>query len=624
MEPVSHIDRRHHESGSDGTHPPQNPQNQAHSTDSNTIATSTFRNSPVDSPPQPDGTGKTPTKVTCIQIHTDNKGRWEGWGTSLAWWANSAGRSSFQQWYVDLFFSLQENLPAVPTHAGNNNHNSPSKGDEHGLPGLGLNIVRYNIGGGGREGDNPIRPEKRPHSIPAYRHIEGFWVAKHHNDHKDVDGPAMAENKTPASPPHPPDTEVWDWLRDSNQLSLLLAACQQTRTTLDKDRPATSPSITHVEFFSNAPEWWMMDTLSSAGGRLAPPYRRDFARYLAQVTKYALDNWDLKIPHTCISLSPFNEPSAGWWNYPKNQEGCNMSRQEQCEILGYVREELDSCGLESVTIAASDENTVRSALKTLEYFKEQTQTVSGRSVRVSDLIGKVNVHAYENGTNPCRDNKGRQALREAVSPSQKIWMSECGDNDGSGMNLAQTIVEDINHLRPCAWVYWQPLEPPSSGGWGLINGHCDVPLDGISESKRAQPTFVQNKFFVFAQFTRFIRPGFVILGSSDDYSVVAYDSDSRRLVIVTVVLARRPKPTGWIFVPKIKTNANKKKKRRLVDYDLRAMSHVGCSSASVFMTSGHDHAVRLKKSIVRVSEKSCSFEIEKNAVYTTVFEDITL
>ena len=54
-------------------------------------------------------------------------GSWEGWGTSLAWWANVFGdRDDF----ADIFFTTKS-----VTYNGKS------------LPGLGLNIARYNLGG---------------------------------------------------------------------------------------------------------------------------------------------------------------------------------------------------------------------------------------------------------------------------------------------------------------------------------------------------------------------------------------------------------------------------------------------------------------------------------------------
>ncbi|QYR19242.1 RICIN domain-containing protein [Paenibacillus sp. sptzw28] len=68
---------------------------------------------------------------------------WEGWGTTLAWWANTVGDASdtIKNQYADRLFSLDS--------------------------GLGFNIIRYNIGGG----ENPAYPDHMEYRarIPGFK-----------------------------------------------------------------------------------------------------------------------------------------------------------------------------------------------------------------------------------------------------------------------------------------------------------------------------------------------------------------------------------------------------------------------------------------------------------------------
>jgi galactan endo-1,6-beta-galactosidase len=343
---------------------------------------------------------------------------------------------------------------------------------EYNLPGLGLNIARYNIGGGG-DGDPGEDPSPR---VPWYRKIAGFWRVR--------------ENRDPAT---------WDWGRDEAQRYMLEGA---------HNRGA------EIEFFANAPMWWMTKEHSSDSGVLLPEYRRDFAYYLANVVEQSEKNWRVPV----ASLDPFNEPSARWWNYPGTQEGLHVAPETQAEILPYVREELNRRGLQRVKIAASDENTFQEATKTYNIFERRG---------VVDLVDQVNVHAYY-GTSPNRDAEARKELRRTVG-TKPLWMSEYGDNDGGGETLALTIMQDVNYLQPAAWVYWQPIEPSSA--WGLINGRYETNEDRDS-AERAEPKWVYYKYFAFAQFTRFIRPGDEIIGTDNDHAMCAYDAKKKRLSLV--------------------------------------------------------------------------------------------
>ncbi|MDX1932166.1 MAG: glycoside hydrolase [Capsulimonadales bacterium] len=466
---------------------------------------------------------------TVVPNKDENRGVWEGWGCSLCWWGNGVGNSAYQNTYADLFFTLKN-----VSFFGN------------ALPGLGMNLVRYNVGGGGRNDNIGGATENVPSDFPWFKDIDGYQVNWYNFD---------------------PASDSWDWSRDARQRAVLKAA-------LDR-------GVNHVEFFANAPMWWMTHEKSSAGGALQWWNRRDFMRYLATVAKYARDRWGVRVE----SIEPFNEPSAGWWTYPKGQEGCNIGGNEQAEMLGYLREELDARGLKDIAIAASDENTMTQARSTHEFFKGKSVSVNGVNRTVDSLVDTVNVHAY-NGLDPWRDNAARQRLRRSAG-DKRIRMSEYGDPDGSGMALAQTIIEDINHLRPTAWIYWQPLEPYS--GWGLVNGDY---AGSENAPDRGKPTWIYTKYYVFAQFSRFLRPGFRLLGSNDDNSIVAYDDRRKELVMITLNYG----------------NAQK------ITYDLRFLKRATGKVAVV--ATGTDHSKRLFRSVAMIRGGRLEIAAEPNTLYS--------
>jgi hypothetical protein len=54
------------------------------------------------------------------------------------------------------------------------------------------------------------------------------------------------------------------------------------------------------------------------------------------------------------------------------------------------------------------------------------------------------------------------------SPLAKLWNSEYGDGDGSGVTMAANLHSDFNQLHPSAWVYWQVKKKEVEGffyGW---------------------------------------------------------------------------------------------------------------------------------------------------------------
>lgn len=389
---------------------------------------------------------------------------WEGWGSSLSWWAHAIGGSGNASTFADLLYTTAD----VPV--GDNRY-----------PGLGLNIVRYNVGGGGLD----QAEERKSPKMPAFRDIHGFWTQ----------APSVSSPRG-----------TWDWTLDADQRAIMQMA---------RHRGADE-----FELFSNAPMWWMTTDRSSdgsvtGGDCLAPVHYDDFATYVATVAKHARDEWGI----TFISVEPFNEPSADWWKYPNRQEGCHFDPRTQTILIGKLRAALDAAGLHDMPIAASDENDADVALRTWNGFDPGTR---GR-------IGRVNVHGYRAGTYVYRGTN-MPVLRDAAD-RKPLWMSEYGDGDASGTTLAQTIIFDIRGLHPRAWVYWQPVEPQRSG-WGLLNADYVDVSDKPNQSVMTPITQVNRKYFVFGQFTRYIRPGMQIVSIDDPNSIAAYDRTSHKLVII--------------------------------------------------------------------------------------------
>jgi galactan endo-1,6-beta-galactosidase len=384
---------------------------------------------------------------------------WDGWGSSLAWWGRAIGGTRNADFYADLIYTTKT---------------------VEGYPGLGLNIVRYNVGGGGVQ-----QPEEnKGPKLQWQMDIHGYW-----------------QN------PKERDPAKWDWWLDANQRAMMRKA---------RDRGANV-----FEMFSDSPMWWMNSNRSTSGSEtggdcLAAGNIGRFAIYLANVARYAADHWDIKFG----SVEPFNEPSAMWWKYPGRQEGCHFDVNTQKTMAQALRKELDRLGLENVVVAAADENDIDQGLQTWQGYDEATRA----------FIGKVNVHGYYRGTDPYRGSN-RTELR-CASGDQRLWQSEYGEPDGSGLTLGRSIILDLKELKPSAWVYWQPVEPQS--GWGMLNAEYVDTDDQLDLSRETRLLTVNRKFYVYGQFTRFIRPGYRILAVDDSDSVAAYDPAQHRLVIVTV------------------------------------------------------------------------------------------
>ncbi|KAJ3064045.1 hypothetical protein HDU99_004604 [Rhizoclosmatium hyalinum] len=451
---------------------------------------------------------------------------WQGFGTSLGPWACVAGGSSMETKYADLFFTTK----TVTLKIG---------GVDIPLPGLGLNIVRYNVGGTGRQGDFPGVTEYFNGGVSStatglnwWDLVEGYWINGLSNS-----------------------SSNWDWSRDVNQRSMLKAAIAR--------------NVQYVEFYSQSPMWWMTAQKSSLGGNLTDDTLTLFPEYVSQVVKHAINDWKVNV----TSVSILNEPSKGNWNYPNiTEEGLNVvGKAEKVALLTGLRTRLNSFNLTSVKVSGSDEYDYDTAYANLD--------------GVVPAVQQFNVHGYE------MSNTARSKLSTAIG-DLPFWMSEYGDADNSGMNMATALLNDINHLNPNAWLYKQLVADKT---WGMIyaSNFGSSPTDPA----RAVATDIASKYYVFAQFTRFIRPGDQILNSGSN----------------TVILAHNPATNTYKFVVVVY------KSSLTVTLNLSSMIFTGTKTLpkSVSWTyTATDGSVLFGKFNSAITGKKIVFRAHKNSVYS--------
>ena len=138
------------------------------------------------------------TKISPAEVRTAS---FDGWGCSLAWWANQFGDSTQADTLADICFTTK-------TVGWQNTL----------LPGLGLNIVRYNVGGGGGGASIGGSKEQVSPNMPNFKNIMGYWLDWYNND---------------------PSSQSWDWNRDLNQRKMLFRA--------------KARGVNLVELFSDSP-----------------------------------------------------------------------------------------------------------------------------------------------------------------------------------------------------------------------------------------------------------------------------------------------------------------------------------------------------------------------------------
>jgi O-glycosyl hydrolase len=342
-----------------------------------------------------------------------------GWGMSLAWEANDlygGGRqpaqikdTNIQSQYMDLLY-----------------------GDPATRLTLGLNIARYNIGGG----DDPTHKHMR-----ADAQMEGFQSGQ---------------------------GAAFDWTRDAPQRRMLQEA---------KKRGANI-----FEAFSNSPPYWMTVSGCSSGAHvghqdnLRADMYESFVNYLATVIGRFRDVEGVQFE----SLEAFNEPDGGWAT-PGRQEGNGASYSSQNTLIPMLASRLKRDGLNTF-VSGVDMNNLDAAVGGLSQLNSAALSA----------LGRLNTHDYHTNPNPGRLKEYKSLAQKVHKP---VWMSEVGccfprQDDGTDMwgalFMADSVRMDLRDMGAEAWVLWQP-------DWNVI---AFDPNGGVPHPKKQFYALAQYSRFI--------------------------------------------------------------------------------------------------------------------------------
>ncbi|GAA2220302.1 RICIN domain-containing protein [Streptomyces indiaensis] len=407
----------------------------------------------------------------------------EGWGTSLVWFANATG---------DYPPAVREKLYRLLF------------GDD----GLDLNIARYNIGGGNA-------PDVKDY-LRAGGAVEGWWKAPAGTTREDVD---WWDSDDPA-----------DWNKNADKTQ---------RWWVDRIKQ----DITHWETFSNSPPWFMTESGYVSGNfdagkdQLKTDSVDDFAEYLVGATERLEKAHGIKVD----TLDPFNEPNTDYWGTQLGpdgepvggrQEGAHIGPELQQKVLRALAPVLDKSRSKAEISAMDETNPGIFATNWNSYPQE-----------VRDLVGRMNVHTYGTGQRTTVRDLAKAADKPLwMSEVEGDW----GDGQSftdmrPGLGLAQRMVDDLRELEPKAWVFWQPVEDydnmkpggesAKGGNWGEIQ----LPFSCTSkDTLKSCPIHTNTKFDTARNFTHFIKPGDRLIKTDDTSSTAAISRKGDAATVVHV------------------------------------------------------------------------------------------
>ncbi|MEV3938006.1 RICIN domain-containing protein [Glycomyces sp. NPDC049804] len=436
--------------------------------------------------------------------------QFEGWGTSLVWFANATGGypDEIRNQLVDMVF-----------------------GDE----GLNLNIARYNIGGGNAPNIDNEYLRGGASAVP------GWWAAPEGTTHEDKDW------WDPENPEH------WNWDADADQ-----------RWWIDQIKD----DVTHWEAFSNSPPYFQTVSGYVSGGfdantdQIRTDTVGDFATYLTEVMEHVEAEHGIEFD----TVDPLNEPNTNYWStrlgsdgvqpVGGGQEGAHAGPELQQLVINALAAELSESELDTVISAMDETNPGKFATNWNAYTEESRANVA-----------QLNVHTYGTG----QRTAVRDLAKGSDKP---LWMSEVegswvdGQNYTSmenGLGMASLITNDLRELEPSAWVLWQPVENSELGhSWGSIQ----LPFGCTAEDTlETCPIKTNTKFDTIRNFTHYIEPGDYIIGTdntsttaaikdSEDAAVAVYTNNSEALVHLTLDLSKFGSVDSGATVTPVTTSAD--------------------------------------------------------------------
>lgn len=510
-------------------------------------------------------------------------GPFDGWGTSLAWFANATGNLG-----EDGFVTNRDQISDEAYQKALKNGKALRQAFYNsifGEQGLDLNMARYNIGGGNATDVAYGYPFMRQGAA-----IPGYWA-------DDPDGSKNLYNGTPttywnkdkvAEAFDPTNDAQYDWSKGKAQEWWL----EQGQKTGD---------ITHFEAFANSAPWFLTDTGHATGywdwnsghNNLANPQK--FAQYMVTVTNHLEQKYGMQFN----TIEPFNESETNYWGTPqskhadsgydsenndlinrywnryytdknkavtpyttavkKAQEGMHVDNWQQQETIKTLRAAMSND--DPTKIVATDATNAGDFVNSYKQYPQE----------VRDIIDQYNTHSYSNNSQrEARDIAQTDGKKISQSEVDGSWQSGGFDpyNFSNGLGMAGKINSDIYALQSKDFNFWQVVEdlynmstddkdvyghtanPKGENlNWGtvFISFDCTVAdEDGNLYSERdvdnnggktdgLQPcsVIVNSKYNAVRAYTKFVHEGDAIIANNrtwDTFTATAKDGKKQTII----------------------------------------------------------------------------------------------
>lgn len=375
--------------------------------------------------------------VTDKQVTTFN-----GWGTSAAWWAQMIDDDEEREYLAKQLFSKE---------------------------GLGLNIYRYNVGGGIDPKTNRIKEKSRQ--------TESFYY--YNKETKKFE---------------------YDFTRDANAQKML-------------DEALKYGCIDTVVLFANSPHYSMTINGETSGSKdggvsnMSPDKYQDFVDYFLTITEYFIEKG---VPVKYIS--PINEPQWDWGGDYAGQEGCHYEPEQIVELNELFAKGIKDRNID-VKLMTPESGSIGKT--TRNYFN------SLKKSSASDVIGAYAYHSYwcddkvEDKLNMGNfvDTYYRNTVVDMSEWCELPCTHDCDDTDAAVL-MARIMANDIAMSHCNSWTNWVAVNLTNFADDG--NKYSDGLFYSLDKDyNKVKPT---TRFLAMEHFTKFVPAGSKVLKVNQNYN----------------------------------------------------------------------------------------------------------
>lgn len=408
-------------------------------------------------------------------------GPFDGWGTSLAWFANATGNYG-EEGFVTNRDEISKEAYAKALENGKQLREAFYE-SIFGEDGLDLNMARYNIGGGNATDVAYGYPFMRQGAA-----VPGYWADT-------IDGvEAKQANKDQVAEAFDPSDDAhYDWSKGVSQEWWLRHGLE-------------TGDIDHVEMFANSAPWFLTESGYATGGydsnanNLADPEK--FAQYMVKVTDHLEDTYGFEAD----TIEPFNESETGYWSTPGTMADDGFGPDNTALIERYweryygdkdksvtpysdavkkpqegmhVNNDVQQETLKAMAAAMGEDDQTKLVATDATDSGQMVDSYNQYSDEVKDLLDQYNTHSY--GTNRQRvardiaQTDGKEISQSEVDGS---WQSGGFDpyNFDNGLGMAGKINADVYTLQSKDFNFWQVVEDlynMSTGSEDVYGNHAN-------------------------------------------------------------------------------------------------------------------------------------------------------